>query len=123
MNKVFIALAIIAGSSFGVHAQVQEPSLVPASAQQQSISTDSAGNLDLKVLAEEYTQFFMKHYGISGEETRKLVFQAYLKYLSTSQNSPNQVASTNLNTEKVLEILRLELQQITGKEVEPTIPL
>lgn len=124
MNKVLITLAVFIGWSTGIHAQQQEPALVPASSDQQSLSeVQTTQQVDLNALAEENTLFFMKRYGIEGDEKKNRIHQAYHKYLTASQRQQGNQASMASAAEKAFEILKSELQQIAEKDVEPTIPL
>ncbi len=124
MIKVLTTLAVFFGLSMGIHAQQQEPALVPAGSDQPTISQEEGiQQVDINKLAEENTLFFMKRYGIKGDDKKKRIYQAYHKYLTASHNQEGNPASLSSTTDKAFEILKSELKQITEKEVEPTIPL
>jgi hypothetical protein len=121
MSKFYTILLLLFSGILAGHAQQQETSaLVPATSERQNGSGAEVTSAQdaLQIMAGENTQFFMKKYGITGKEKEKKIFEAFHKYLMATQGEKTGAS----DPEKPLELLKADLQQITGKELEPPIP-
>ena len=118
MNKYLFALILLFGMTIG--AKAQEPASFTS-------GTEASDSEVLQRKAQENTRYFMKRYGVTGADKKTQIYQAYLTYLNTSQEFVDSRLSgnpsaTNADAEKALSVLREELQQIAGKQADPSIP-
>lgn len=118
MKQHLIATALL--FALATAAQAQE-----AGSSGEAVPVATTGEDRLHLQAEENTRFFMKRYGITGQEQEGQIYQAYLKYLKTSQEfTAARLAGspTSADAARALELLKAELQQLAGREADPSIP-
>ena len=131
MKNRLLVIACLFGFAGGVMAQEQGTDKAVPAPSANSMNQDGATTAffeEPQVRAKGNTACLTTRYGITGEEQKQQIYDAYLKYFesmkkATAKNREgNRKVAAVSEMERALTLLEEELQQITGQETSASIP-